>query len=720
MPLSFRGLLGHSRAGREPRALSARAFLLLLFLAPPTHALPYRLPGLATLSLFSFCCLVRGPGGRESWPGLRLGLDFEVVGRTPAFPEPSAESSCSMASGPRSTRPGQRPAGGKSPRKRPRSVVAWQSKAEWDQVMVGLYCGDCQLQRDALDRVSVWKSRYGHRMPLAVECTADLVRCKILDASDDMKSHELVLMYGLALVRFTNLITERKQKKFNISLRWLAKELDIPVWIVDLRHELTHGKLPPLATCRKGCDVVLEWLRRSYWSRQLSNGLAGAREEEEDDELSNSESGTDSSQEEPEKSSPSPISRKHLELLEKVTDVLISYKNHQLKALQQLQDVQQACRVWCSSSSEVEWVVAQLKDLLQENRNIVARALLDDGFLIPSADELQTLKINEQDTSEWDLSLPRPFLRFWQPLLKGLHSKDFTQALLEKMFAELQKKPAYSQAALRPQYLITWIAKILKANMQAKKKKKKSPLALFSRHVSLQWLKLLEDCLEATCWASPHLLHLILSGMDPPLPPDSQEKLLYLTSIYTQDVASFGSPGSATELHKQPIYTVESLQWKMKHSGLARGLGKRARREEMPLGKEEEEEGEKGDEEADDNEDEEQMDAQPAARDEPSLVESPVALAEKRMALQGSVWQVSSDGVEWKSFPLGRLPGQTDDPDTLLVNNYSMMSALDQVVTRDRKISPIATTLEWSSSGAEGLLWTQSELHKLKSGLQLF
>lgn len=43
--------------------------------------------------------------------------------------------------------------------KRPRSVVAWRSKAEWDQVMVGLYCEDCQIQRDALDQVSAWKSR---------------------------------------------------------------------------------------------------------------------------------------------------------------------------------------------------------------------------------------------------------------------------------------------------------------------------------------------------------------------------------------------------------------------------------------------------------------------------------------------------------------------------------------------------------------------------------
>lgn len=44
-----------------------------------------------------------------------------------------------------------------------RTVVAWRGRAEWDQVMVGLYCGDSRLQQDALDRVSAWKSRYGPR-----------------------------------------------------------------------------------------------------------------------------------------------------------------------------------------------------------------------------------------------------------------------------------------------------------------------------------------------------------------------------------------------------------------------------------------------------------------------------------------------------------------------------------------------------------------------------
>ncbi|NXS38894.1 LAS1L protein, partial [Pomatostomus ruficeps] len=108
-----------------------------------------------------------------------------------------------------------------------RTVVAWRGRAEWDQVMVGLYCGDSRLQQDALDRVSAWKSRYGPKMPLAVDCTAELIRCKVLDSSGRLKSHELILSYGLALVRFVNLITERKQKMVSIPLRQLAREVNI-------------------------------------------------------------------------------------------------------------------------------------------------------------------------------------------------------------------------------------------------------------------------------------------------------------------------------------------------------------------------------------------------------------------------------------------------------------------------------------------------------------
>ncbi|CAO2637602.1 Ribosomal biogenesis protein LAS1L [Lemmus lemmus] len=41
----------------------------------------------------------------------------------------------------------------------------------------------------------------------------------------------------------------------------------------------------------------------------------------------------------------------------------------------------------------------------------------------------------------------------------------------------------------------------------------------------------------------------------------------------------------------------------------------------------------------------------------------------KREALQGSAWQVSSEDVRWGSFPIGRMPGQTDNPTELLLDN---------------------------------------------------
>ncbi|KAG2463483.1 LAS1L protein, partial [Polypterus senegalus] len=150
-------------------------------------------------------------------------------------------------------------------------VVAWINKAEWDQVLEYLYCQDCNLQKYALERISAWKGRYGSSTPIAVESTADLVRCQVIDSCEQVAPEELVLLYGMALVRFVNLITEPKQKMMTIPLRRLAREMNIPEWIVNLRHQLTHGRLPTLNWCRKGCEFVLDWLRKEYWSRQLGS-----------------------------------------------------------------------------------------------------------------------------------------------------------------------------------------------------------------------------------------------------------------------------------------------------------------------------------------------------------------------------------------------------------------------------------------------------------------
>lgn len=48
---------------------------------------------------------------------------------------------------------------GSSPLWAQRIVVAWLSRAEWDQVTVYLFCDDHKLQRYALNRITVWRSR---------------------------------------------------------------------------------------------------------------------------------------------------------------------------------------------------------------------------------------------------------------------------------------------------------------------------------------------------------------------------------------------------------------------------------------------------------------------------------------------------------------------------------------------------------------------------------
>ncbi|XP_063279121.1 ribosomal biogenesis protein LAS1L [Prinia subflava] len=599
-----------------------------------------------------------------------------------------------------------------------RTVVAWRGRAEWDQVMVGLYCGDSRLQQDALDRVSAWKSRYGPKMPLAVDCTAELIRCKVLDSSGRLKSHELILSYGLALVRFVNLITERKQKMASIPLRQLAREVDIPVWVVDLRHELTHGKLPRLALCRKGCDVVLDWLRKMYWSRQLGNNLCEEGEDEDDEEeqeemQTNAELDNDAwEMQTPEHDA----CQKHKEFHEKVRDALTSYKNEQFRVMQTVPSVSKSRELCSESSSEVDWILAQIKDLMQEDRETVAEALLSDGFLIPKMDCLKMLNIKYEANKEvWQFKIPPTFYCFWQPLLAGLLSRNFTQTLIEKMFVEL--KECSDSSELRPHFLINWISELLtgiaKVNAGKKKQlcnKQASIKELFFHKVALQWIRVTDSCLQAPCWATPHLLQMILTIMKPRLSRASRRNLLYLASIYTEGGAPLSSPGLSSDGSEQPIYTIESLQWRARQENQVKNQGQTVEKQDVP-------ERDNGIEEVEEEEEEMVTETNPLE----GLAHSGtmVAIAEKRAALQGSAWQITADEVRWKDFPLGKLPGQTDDPDGLMLDNYSMMSLLDQPV-RDEWKSLNTNSAELNIPVTGGLLWTQNDFHKIKSGLQLF
>ncbi|KAJ0037150.1 hypothetical protein NL108_016812 [Boleophthalmus pectinirostris] len=544
-----------------------------------------------------------------------------------------------------------------------RHVVAWINKAEWDQVLEYLYSSDTSLQKHALHRISAWKSRYAGSTPVAVECTADLVRCQVLDRCGHLDGHELVLLYGTALVRFINLITERHQGRVARPLRNLAGKLNIPEWIVDLRHDFTHRKLPSLKWCRKGCKTVLDWLQQEYWSRQLNNADWESPSDAEDEDTFKDET----------------TRQKEMESYKKIRELLISYEKEQY----QLFEIggggeDEGVEKWPAPFADMSWILAEIKQSGLESCDLLVDVLLEDGFLVPTLEQLETLNCSAFNVNNATPQIPQSFLRFWLPLLKILNSPAFIHLLLEKLFAEL-KQLNNEPNDNRADFVSAWISEVLLCNSKKSnflfetKGQRKARLKdrIFVNRIQLRWQQLLTACLDAPSTSTPHLLKLILNDMEHPLPVETQENLLMLCSIYTQQSEPF-SPRK-----DQPIYTLESLHEKLQKSKQRQKNVERSRESKMS--------------ESD---------------------------ADKVRLLRGSPWQLCTENVMWKNYPLGKVPGQSDDPSCLMLDNYSSLAVSDQPVELELPIhsAPRAS----SALKSEGLLWTATDVGKLKSGIKLF
>lgn len=536
-----------------------------------------------------------------------------------------------------------------------RHVVAWLNKAEWDQVRDYLYSMDSSLQRFALERISAWRARCADSFPVAVDCTADLVRCQVRDRSGQLTGDDLTLMYGTALVRFVNLITDRQQGRKAQPLRQLAGNLNIPEWVVDLRHEIMRGTLPSLKWCRKGCKVALEWLQQEFWSRQLGGGP--------DEQL---------------------VARqKEVDACRNARELLISFQKDQYQAFDDGSPEDKGKSLWQAPLADMSSLLGEIKQFALGSRELLIDVLLEDGFLVPTMEQLEALGCATSDSaSPTEPRVPQTFLRFWLPLLKMLNSSSFIHLFLEKLFVEL-KLLSKEPNGHRCFYISAWISEVFLCNNNKfeyhfetrLQKKARMKDRIFIDRIKLRWQQLLSACLDAPCISTPHLIQLVLDDMEHPPPQETREKLFQLCSIYTQTERS---EASTPLQQQQPIYTVSMLLDQMQHSS--------------PMDSERSEERKWAD-----------------------------VQAERALALRGSPWQVCTDNVTWENYALGKVPGQSDDPSCLMVDNYSIMTVFDQPV--ELESSATRSSIPGASAPArpaEGLLWSNSELNKLKCGLKLF
>lgn len=148
-------------------------------------------------------------------------------------------------------------------------VVFWQNREEWLYVYKALFnFDDAAAQRKGLDRVDAWRSRSAGKLPLGIDCTAYLISAE-LSLGNVTCSMQRKLILAMAIVRFVNGMTDQEQKGlYGRTVQSLAAEIGLPDWLVELRHDATHMRLPSLESLKWGLYEGLKWLKTEYWEAQ--------------------------------------------------------------------------------------------------------------------------------------------------------------------------------------------------------------------------------------------------------------------------------------------------------------------------------------------------------------------------------------------------------------------------------------------------------------------
>jgi len=147
-------------------------------------------------------------------------------------------------------------------------VVAWKNNKEWIYVYNLIFKRNDFQQ--ALEILAMWQTRC-EKIAWAVICTANYLAAKVhkIKNPDDILSRQNQL--SSALAQFIGLAIEKEYKKGQFaSMAYLGESIDIPEWVVELRHSCGHGKLPNLAALEESEAFCFEWLKVHYWMPQYA------------------------------------------------------------------------------------------------------------------------------------------------------------------------------------------------------------------------------------------------------------------------------------------------------------------------------------------------------------------------------------------------------------------------------------------------------------------
>eukprot|EP00904_Undaria_pinnatifida_P007944 jgi/Undpi1/427/HiC_scaffold_1.g00423.m1 len=157
-------------------------------------------------------------------------------------------------------------------------MIPWRDWEEWYRVKALLFSHEPYLRYLGVQHVAAWRSR--ERVPHAVETTSQLVEVRLNDAAPlgggvagpSRSEEELRLVYSAVIIRAINGLTGHEQKTGHaIPVSSLAREIGIPTWLVDIRHEAAHKQLPGIVILRLASDFLVDYLWGRYWGPQAEH-----------------------------------------------------------------------------------------------------------------------------------------------------------------------------------------------------------------------------------------------------------------------------------------------------------------------------------------------------------------------------------------------------------------------------------------------------------------
>lgn len=146
-------------------------------------------------------------------------------------------------------------------------TTPWCNKNEFLQSYSGLFGSG--NKENSINTLRLWMSR--GNCPHSIECTLSLMECLETTAKNDVSYNQKQLLCSISLIRFVNgLVDPLQQFSFARSIHDLAKQIDLPLKFVQIRHSSTHDNLPSLKVLKQSAIEAVDWLKLRYWDAVLS------------------------------------------------------------------------------------------------------------------------------------------------------------------------------------------------------------------------------------------------------------------------------------------------------------------------------------------------------------------------------------------------------------------------------------------------------------------